>query len=68
MLLRRLSTFILVGAVMTMLQGCGESTPPPPNAPSTSVPYLDPANAGSSAMNPGKAATKAPDKSAGKAE
>jgi|GEM_PF-5124779 len=68
MLLKRLSKFVLVGAVMALVQGCGESTSPPPNVQSTSVPYLDPANAGSSAMNPGKGSTKAPDKSAGKAK
>ena len=68
MLLKRLSKFILAGVVMSMLQGCGESTPPPPNVPSISVPYVDPAHAGKSAMNPGKGSTKAPDKSADKAK
>ena len=68
MLLKRFSKFVLVGAVIALVQGCGESTSPPPNVPSTSVPYLDPANAGSSAMNPGKGPTKAPEKSAGKAK
>jgi len=58
MLLKRLSNFILVGAVMALVQGCGGSTPPPPNEPSTSVPYQD----------PGKPPTKAPDKSPDKAK
>jgi len=69
MLLKRLSNFVLVGAVMALVQGCGGSTSPPPNVQSTSVPYLDPtANAGSSAMNPGKAPTKAPTKAPEKAK
>ena len=43
MLLRRLSTFILVGAVMTMLQGCGESGPTTgPSSPSPDS--VNPAN------------------------
>jgi len=66
MLLKRLSKFILVGAVMAMLQGCGESGPtagPPtavnlPNTPG----YKEPEK------TPGKGSTKAPDKSAGKAK
>lgn len=60
MLLKRLSNFVLVGAVMALVQGCGGSTSPPPNVQSTSVPYLDPtANAGKA---PTKAPTKAPEK------
>ena len=66
MLLKRLSNFILVGAVMALVQGCGGSTPPPPSVPST--PDYDPAASGRPAMNPGKGSTKAPDKSAGKAK
>ena len=68
MLLKRLSKFVLVGAVIALVQGCGESTPPPPNVPIISTPYIDPAHAGRPAMNPDKGPTKASDKSAGKAK
>lgn len=66
MILNRLSKFILVVAVVAMLQGCGESgptagPPSPVNLPNTPG-YKEPEK------TPEKAPTKVPDKSAGKAK